>query len=150
MIAITVAGSNVPALVDDIHADLARYRWRLDRFGYAFRYGDKRIMLHHAVMGSAPSPGLIRDHINRDKMDNRSGNLRWLTYAESNANRGPAKKNATGFRGVCFHPERGKFLATIQRGGKAIVRQWFDDPSAANSFLTAQRIALMPASYEAG
>lgn len=149
MIELTVAGCNTPALVDDAFADLARYRWRINRDGYVFRHADGRIMLHHVVMGGPPAANLMRDHINRDKMDNRKSNLRWVTAAESNANRGANKSRGTGYRGVRFDPIRGRYLARIQRCGKAIVRQWFDDPADADAFLRRHRAALMPVSFEA-
>ena len=33
-------------------------------------------------------PGLVVDHINRDKTDNRACNLRWVTVAANNKNKG--------------------------------------------------------------
>lgn len=101
MIELTVVGSNQPALVDDCYAHLAGYRWRLDKDGYVMRKTKgRRIYLHHVVLPGSRYPAFLPDHINRDKLDNRQGNLRWLTHAQSNQNCGPAKRNRTGYRGV--------------------------------------------------
>lgn len=42
--------------------------------------------LHHFLMGK-PSKGMVIDHINRDKLDNRKSNLRFVTKAENNRNK---------------------------------------------------------------
>jgi hypothetical protein len=148
MIELTVVGSNAPALVDDDFADLARYRWRLGQ-GYAFRYGDKRIMLHHVVLPEAPAPGLVRDHINRNRLDSRRCNLRWVTKTENAQNCSPSISKGLGIRGVRFDTVAGRYLARVQSHGKALVRAWFDDPIEAGEFLRQGRMRLMPVSHEA-
>ena len=148
MIGLTVAGSNLPALIDDAYAHLVGFRWRLDKDGYVMRRSaGRRVYLHHEVLPGSRYPAYHRDHENRDKLDNRSRNLRWLTAAESQQNKGPYKCNESGYRGVRFVAAKGQFLATIQMGGKALVRRWFNDASEANGFLTEQRACLMPKSY---
>lgn len=78
MIELTVVGANAPALVDDCWAHLIGYRWRLCKGGYVYRkVHGKRIYLHHIVVPGKRWPEFVRDHINRDKMDNRAENLRW-------------------------------------------------------------------------
>lgn len=149
MIEIAVRGSDVPALVDDQWADLTRYTWKL-RNGYAIRSAKgEKIAMHHVVMGATPSFGMVRDHINRNRLDNREVNLRWVTRAENNRNRNAAAKNRTGFRGVRFCQAKGQYLATIQTGGKAVFRKWYDDPVAANDDLVALRPSIFPTSTEA-
>lgn len=149
MAELTVVGLNRPALIDDAYADLARYRWRVDRSGYVFRHADGRVMLHHVVLPISPIAGLVRDHINRDKLDNRLENLRWVTRTENAQNSSASRTNATGIRGVRFDVQAGRYLARIQMGGKAVVRRWFDDPREAGEFLSRERRRLMPVSYEA-
>ncbi|MBO9377687.1 hypothetical protein GG804_13000 [Sphingomonas histidinilytica] len=147
MIQLTVAGSNRPALVDDDFAQLKAYRWRLDREGYVMRKSaGRRVYLHHVVLPGSRYPAFVRDHVNRDKMDNQRGNLRWLPAAHSPQNRDACPKNKTGFRGVRFDDQSGRYLATVQHNGKAVVRKWFDDPVAADAYLRARRPAILPAS----
>lgn len=150
MTQLAVRGADRPALVDDRYEHLARYQWKLDRNGYVIRSAKgRKIMLHHVVMAEAPSAGLVRDHINRDKLDNRLCNLRWVSRADNNRNRSAASRNATGFRGVRLDPASGRYLARIQTGGVAVVREWFDTPEAANDHLTAVRRTIFPVSNEA-
>jgi hypothetical protein len=147
MIHLTVAGSSQPALVDDDMAHLVGYRWRLDRDGYVMRKsGGQRIYLHHAVLPGARYPAFVRDHVNRDKLDNQRKNLRWLAASLSPQNRDASPKNKTGFRGVRFDRQAGRYLATVQHKGKAVVRKWFDDPVAADAYLRLHRPAILPAS----
>lgn len=43
------------------------------------------------------------DHINRLRTDNRAENLRWLTHAQNNWNKGPRSDSPSGVPGVRFH-----------------------------------------------
>lgn len=143
MIELTVAGSNRPALVDDCYVHLSRYRWKLDKDGYVARKSHGRwIYLHHIVLPGSRYPAFLRDHVNRDKLDNRTSNLRWLTQAESNQNRSPARRNRTGFRGVM--PEGKRYRATARLNGVVHRFGLFDTPEEANAVVAAWRAEHMP------
>jgi len=145
MIELTVIGSDRPALVDDCRSDLVGYRWRLDKHGYVMRKAKgRRIYLHHVILPGKRYPTYLRDHENRDKMDNRSSNLRWLTALESVQNRGPAQRNPLGLRGVRRAGSRFRAVATVN--GIAHRLGLFDDPHEADRVLTAFRAQHMPAS----
>lgn len=145
MIELTVVGASAPALIDDSMGHLLGYRWRLHKDGYVYRkVHGKRIYLHHVVMPGDRYPEYVRDHINRNRLDNRSENLRWLTLAESTQNRDVCRRNQTGVRGVRFDSGKGMYLARVQRDGKAVVRQWFDDLSEAELFLASRRSSILP------
>lgn len=63
------------------------FRWYISPFGYVYRRDYSKpgryIFLHREV---ARTPvGLVTDHINHDKLDNRSCNLRWATNAQNQA-----------------------------------------------------------------
>lgn len=54
------------------------------------------------------------DHINNDKLDNRIANLRDTTQKVNMRNlKRPRRDNASGFTGVSFHKQSGKFMARI-------------------------------------
>lgn len=145
MIELTVVGANAPALIDDCMGHLAGYRWRLHKDGYVYRkVHGKRIYLHHVVMPGDRYPEYVRDHINRNRLDNRSKNLRWLTLAESTQNRDVCQRNQTGVRGVRFDNDKGMYLARVQHNGKAVIRQWFADLAEAESFLADRRPSVLP------
>lgn len=143
MIELTVVGSNQPAIVDDCYASLARFRWRMDRDGYVMRKAKgRRIYLHHVVLPGDRYPAFVRDHINRDKMDNRAINLRWLTLAESVQNRNPAARNRTGFRGVM--PIGDRYRATACLGGVVYRFGMFDTAEEADAVAASWRAKHMP------
>ena len=72
---------------------------------------EKRIWsrsLHAHVMG-APPPGLITDHINGDRADNRRANLRFTNQHVNGINRHKLNRNnRSGVRGVSWQPPGGR------------------------------------------
>ena len=86
------------------------YRWYLMPNGYVGRAmveekaKDRKgyIYLHKEIC-KAPE-GHVVDHINRDKLDNRSCNLRWVSWNMNAQNRPQAERKnlTTGYRGVSF------------------------------------------------
>jgi hypothetical protein len=54
-------------------------------------------LLHHDIIGKPPI-GMMVDHINRNKLDNRKCNLRFVTRSQNNQNR--KTKATNGFIGV--------------------------------------------------
>lgn len=69
--------------------------WRLDSHGYAIKSikengKTKNISLHHVVY-KKPDKGMVIDHINRNKLDNRRENLREVSYSLNSANRSRPK-----------------------------------------------------------
>lgn len=92
---------------DDINK-IKQYRWYLDGGGYAVNKSSKKILfLHRLVLGS--KKGFITDHINRNKLDNRKKNLRFVNYHQNSMNR-------MGNKNIYFH--RGKWKAMIGFNGK--------------------------------
>lgn len=65
-------------------------------------------------MGAVKGDGLIVDHINRNKLDNRRINLRFVTPSESSTNTTPW--GISGYRGV--YPMRDKWQAKGKFDGK--------------------------------
>ena len=66
------------------------YSWGVTDKGYARRSTvidgkTKNIRMHHAIL--QPPKGMVIDHINHDKLDNRKCNLRAVTAIQNNHNR---------------------------------------------------------------
>lgn len=64
--------------------------------------------LHYSSIRSGPL-----DHINCMKNDNRISNLREASVTENNRNRPKPANNTSGFKGVSFHKDTGKYHARI-------------------------------------
>ncbi|MCH7686587.1 MAG: HNH endonuclease [Planctomycetes bacterium] len=45
---------------------------------------------------------MATDHINRNRLDNRDENLRFVTFSQNQINKGLSTRNTSGFKGVCF------------------------------------------------
>ena len=66
---------------------ISQFTWYKDSWGYPATYKDgEHLRCHQVVMGKA-SKGLVTDHINRNKLDNRKNNLRFVTPRENSINR---------------------------------------------------------------
>lgn len=112
------------ALVDDVDFEwLNQWKWCMQSSGYACRFDysegsnpGKMILMHRLLL--KPSEGLVVDHINRDKLDNRRDNLRIVSHSQNHLNSGLFKHNTSGYKGVTWDKERGKWKAQIKWNGK--------------------------------
>lgn len=87
-------------LVDDEDEPIFdQYKWHISDSGYVVWRGKKdgekqTIRLHRLI--AKPTNGLVVDHINRNKLDNRRSNLRCVTQAVNLQNRSGIE-NAKGY-----------------------------------------------------
>lgn len=107
---LSIRNTDKYALVDDdVFETLSKYKWYLRNGKYAVRhtYGknNKMVLLHREIMKI--DNDLQIDHINGDGLDNRKVNLRACSVSENGFNRGKAKHNTSGFKGV-FRNKRKK------------------------------------------
>lgn len=77
---------------------------------------DAVIYFHHIVLDG--KKGEVRDHINRNRLDNRRSNLRIVDATTSVLNRGLSKNNTSGVKGVYFYKRDGKWKAQIMKERK--------------------------------
>lgn len=107
--------------VDKEYAYLDQYKWRIDSYGYVVAWngtGKNKVNLRlHRVICN-PSKGLSVDHINNDKLDNRSSNLREATQSQNMMNRKALKTNKAGFKGVSWHKSSNSYRVCISTNGK--------------------------------
>jgi hypothetical protein len=104
-ISIKKDGNNIEILIDDdLYYNFVNSTWYLNNTGYAMRSIDN-ITMHSIVANLKLGPNkdplnLIIDHINGDKLDNRSFNLRYGTRS-LNAHNRVKKENITSiYQGV--------------------------------------------------
>lgn len=100
---------------------VASWRWYVNHHGYA--YGQQQtpervrlqMFLHHLVM---PTPeGQVCDHINGDRLDARSANLRASCYTTNNRNRIPRGRQSK-FKGLTLDKRSGRWQVRIWWQGR--------------------------------
>jgi len=101
---------------------------RITKDGYA-AIGSK--LLHRIIMGFPENREI--DHKNLNKLDNRKCNLRVCSHSGNMMNRGKQKNNTTGFKGVCYASNMGKFRARVSASKKTYHLGYFKKPEAAGS-----------------
>lgn len=116
------------ALVDtDDYEILKQYCWYYEKStGYARGSikiaGEwKKVLLHQVILGETPD-NLEIDHINRNKLDNRKKNLRYVTKSQNQSNRNKCSKlTSSKYVGVCYEPTSSsvkKWRSSIWRNGR--------------------------------
>ena len=82
-------------------------KWYLSVYGYATRqtHGGRPGKLHRLVLKARDDDEI--DHINRNRLDNRKANLRFVSHQENLHNISRAKNNTSGCTGVSFYDQKG-------------------------------------------
>lgn len=132
------------AIVDEIDSDLSMFNWTVAAPNRQYvkrtiggRKNRKGIWMHREIMermlGYPVPDGLLVDHINGDKLDNRRENLRLATMSQNGMNRGKPKTNSSGYKGVYRHKQNERWVANIQVNGNTIYIGSFDTPEDAHA-----------------
>jgi hypothetical protein len=66
--------------------------------------------------------GKVIDHINRNRTDNRSSNLRVVSRAENNVNRSKSVNNSSGHVGAFYESGRKGYTSEVYKDGKRVYR----------------------------
>lgn len=128
---ISVSYTEVAIIDDDDYWWACRVKWFLHH-GYVLTKRMVRgsaVYLHREVM-HCPA-GMVVDHINGDKLDNRKANLRITTKKRNCQNRGMSSKNTSGFKGVTLQKPSNKWLAQINIDGRIQHLGSFNNPVSA-------------------
>jgi hypothetical protein len=121
---------NKYALVDNEDFDyLNQFHWQFDGFyaGRCIRINNKktRIRMHRELVNV--SKGLVTDHINKNKLDNRKKNLKICTQSENQKNMKKFITNKSGVTGVYWDNERNKWAVQKCFNGKRKMIGRFDE-----------------------
>jgi hypothetical protein len=136
------------AVVDEVDADLALYRWcylskpdskdvplqvcRTHRSsqGTGTRYLHRVIM--QRVVGRELSRSEIVDHKDGNPLNNSRSNLRVATRAQNSQNSRRYKNNSTGLKGVYFDARYSKWYAKIQVNKQSKFLGYYSTPEDAH------------------
>jgi len=145
-----VNSNKIHALVDpEYHDQLLGKRWLLLRVGYCGYYdrspdGSRCTIYLHRYVFSLSNPSCdsrIIDHINGNPLDNRLSNLRAASQSQNMCNRPAPKSNKSGYKGVSFHKQSGKWRATIKQNCRQFSLGLYDrKEDAANAYNQAAKI----------
>lgn len=118
-------GEKTFTLVDDEwYPYLSQVKWNLHNDGYAavkqkINGKWKSLYMHRIICNT--SKGLDTDHINGDKLDNQTNNLRICTRSQNVKNTRDSQ-GISKYRGVSWNSHYKKWEASIYQNGK---RLWF-------------------------
>ena len=134
-VSIELSNSESIILIDDEDYDwLNQWTWYLGNQGYAQRNdysGNKHVIIRiHNLILSAKD-GYVADHQNRNKLDNRRDNLRYVTSLQSTGNTGLASHNTSGYKGVSYMKTRDNWRAYIKISRQQKFLGYFDNPEDA-------------------
>jgi len=73
------------------------------------------------------------DHIDGNKLNNRFRNLREATRSENNSNSKRPANNSSGFKGVSYRKQVGRWTAQITVNNKRSHIGYFNTPEAAHA-----------------
>lgn len=77
------------------------------------RYSSK-VFLHSIVKGNKYDEGYLVDHKDRNKLNNRKKNLRYVTIYGNNKNKSKDKRNTSGRTGVRYEKDKsGKIVCAV-------------------------------------
>jgi hypothetical protein len=125
---ITLGKSGKFAIVDSEDFEwLSTWKWQYINSGYANRVTNVggrisvggayvNIPMHRAI--TKCEKGLVVDHINGNKLDNRKENLRVCSHTQNLWNSSYSKRGVSGYRGVSWCNTNQKWLSLIICNGK--------------------------------
>lgn len=100
-------------LVDtDDYEKIKEKCWHMTKHGYISTHEGKKEIKLHRFITNCPS-GMLVDHINQNKADNRKCNLRIVNHSQNNMNKPIQKNNTTSATGVFFRKANKKWIAKI-------------------------------------
>lgn len=142
------SNNNTRFLFDACDYELvSKYTWREDAYGYLVTdiCGTRSVRMHRLLLDADSK---VVDHINGDTHDNRRCNLRQADYSTNQMNRKSGSNSLTGFKGVTFSKDKGKYFARITKDGRKYFLGYYDSiEDAINARIVAENSMFGDYSY---
>lgn len=128
------------ALVDDEDYEALRvFNWQAKNkevdIWYAYRGGRNGeaatgFYMHREILGITSKEHWV-DHRNRNGLDNRRANLRIATKSQNQFNSAKPCTNKSGYKGVYFKAQTGRWAAQIRANGRCFHLGYYDSAEEA-------------------
>jgi hypothetical protein len=120
---------------DEDYPKVKLFTWYISKIGYVVsdigpRGKRRQIRLHRLLLNVLDAKTLV-DHINRNELDNRKSNLRIANKQQNGANAELSKHNTSGFKGVSYKADKGKWKSYIAVNGRQIHAGYFNTAAEA-------------------
>jgi len=127
-------------------------RFHLTNRGYVARWTQtdgrrELLMLHRLILGLERGDRRLGDHINRDRLDNRRGNLR-IVDARLNAQNRTCTGGSSRHRGVAFDSRKQRWMAYARVNGQLHHLGQYATELEAADVSRAFRLVHMPGAVE--
>lgn len=101
---------------------------------YTWNKGNKMYVVHknkethymHRLITDCPK-GMFVDHVDRNPLNNKKENLRIVTNQQNSQNKALLPNNKTGYRGVYFENQTGKYRVQLVINGETMDFGRYDD-----------------------
>lgn len=105
---------NVAFIDDDDYKNVSQYRWSMSADGYAktnvmINKKWTTICMHRIILKTK----IILDHVDGNPLNNQKYNLRECTRGENSRNQKTRCNNTSGYKGVSWNDEKGKWVSRI-------------------------------------
>lgn len=132
----------VACVDDEDYEVLRKFRWYAHRCpnqdyfyarcGLPHNGGTKQVLMHRMIL-ALTDPKVGVDHIDRNTLNNCRDNLRLADKSQNGHNTGKRRVNTSGYKGVSWHRQSGKWLAQIVADKKWHYLGIYETPEAAHA-----------------
>jgi hypothetical protein len=116
LIPVGVGAKDGYAIVDAYDSWVDMFKWTNSNGYAAALVGGQTMGMHRLILGDPV--GVLVDHRDEDRRNNRRFNIRHADKSGNMSNRGLQHNNTSGYKGVWFHKQVGKWTAEIKKDGK--------------------------------
>lgn len=115
-------------IIDAEDADrIKNHKWHMAKGYVETSRNGKNILLQNMIMNITSNKKQMADHKDRNTLNNRKSNYRLCSHVENCRNKGVSEANSSGFKGVYWHKNKGKWQSQIKINQNGIYLGLFKD-----------------------